>query len=196
MGALQRQRGADVVRTSSEQTMRIAAAPALQNVERSRVHDTAPRCEDTSVQLHNGADPCDEIPFHTTIPLSVSRPRRFSAGQVDYAPPVRRRRTAGGRRASGVVYLPTHKAPQRALVRRQIEVGTRTVDRIVGDRYDWRDGDWTVRRGTGDAMVDRPTNQSGNGKGHGRRTRSLRVRDARGESLDNDERDAHDSTRE
>ena len=88
--------------------------------------------------------------------------------------------------------MPTHKAPQRALVRRQIEVGTRTVDRIVGDRYDWRDGDWTVRREAGDALVDRPEKErEGTCAAH-----EVRVRDARGESLDNDEQGVHDSTGE
>ena len=30
-------------------------------------------------------------------------------------------------------------------MKRLIEVGPITIDRIVGSRYDWRDGDWTVR---------------------------------------------------
>ena len=55
-----------------------------------------------------------------------------------------------------MVYLPTADAPRRALVKRQIEVGPITIDRIVGSRYDWRDGDWTVRPAAVGPADERP----------------------------------------
>ena len=78
-----------------------------------------------------------------------------------------------GRRVSGVVYLPTSAAPQRALVRRQIEVGPRTLDRIVGGRYDWRDGDWAVREAVSGPAGVRPDREA---EGH-QAAASTRVRD-------------------
>ena len=31
-------------------------------------------------------------------------------------------------------------------LRKRLEVGALTIDRIVGDRYEWRDGQYKVRR--------------------------------------------------
>ena len=85
----------------------------------------------------------------TATPLSTTRARRQGRGTPRSYDEVRRRGPRNPRRGTDAPETPRQQRARRppALVR-QIEIGTRTVARIVGGRYEWRDGNYRTTQST------------------------------------------------
>ena len=76
-----------------------------------------------------------------------ARPVRTTRAVVDYSA-VKRRGKRKERSAASAAYMEA-SGKRRAVggaLRRRIEVGEHTVDRIVGGAYEWRDGRYKVTR--------------------------------------------------
>ena len=76
-----------------------------------------------------------------------ARPVRTTRAVVDYSA-VKRRGKRKERGAASAAYMEA-SGKRRAVggaLRRRIEVGEHTVDRIVGGAYEWRDGRYKVKR--------------------------------------------------
>ena len=76
-----------------------------------------------------------------------ARPVRSTRAVVDYSA-VKRRGKRKERSAASTAYMEA-SGKRRAVggaLRRRIEVGEHTVDRIVGGAYEWRDGRYKVTR--------------------------------------------------
>ena len=76
-----------------------------------------------------------------------ARPVRTTRAVVDYSA-VKRRGKRKERSATSTAYMEA-SGKRRAVggaLRRRIEVGEHTVDRIVGGAYEWRDGRYKVTR--------------------------------------------------